>query len=86
MTTPDHDASGLKAFRRVCNLVIAQTAKPQHGRLIEYAAAYAKAGLEMTDKEEIRVQCLYILNNLSGWRGEEAADAKAVLKYLSKNY
>jgi hypothetical protein len=37
------------------------------------------------DREEgIRVQLLYVLNNLSGWRGEEARAAKATLRAVSK--
>ncbi len=34
--------------------------------------------------EEMRVQILYVLSNLSGWRGERAREVKAVLKEASK--
>ena len=47
--------------------------------LIHYAAAYAKADATMTGRDW-EVQCLYILNNLSGWRGDEAKAVKAFLK------
>lgn len=48
-----------------------------------YARAYANAGIGMRG-EEARVQCLYILNNLSRWRGPLARDVKAVLKATGK--
>ena len=51
--------------------------------LIHYAASYAKAAREM-EGYEWRVQCLYILNNLSGWRGEKAKEVKEFLKAESK--
>ena len=34
--------------------------------------------------EELRVQILYVLSNLGGWRGERAKEVKAVLKQASK--
>lgn len=49
-----------------------------------YAKAYAKAGLEMTDPEMVRVQILYILNNTGSWRGEVARHTKAGFKQIEK--
>ena len=34
--------------------------------------------------EELRVQLLYVLSNLQGWRGERAREVKEVLKKASK--
>jgi hypothetical protein len=34
--------------------------------------------------EELRVQLLYVMCNLAGWRGERAREVKAVLKAASK--
>jgi hypothetical protein len=34
--------------------------------------------------QELKVQLLYVLSNLSGWRGERAREVKAVLKAASK--
>jgi len=34
--------------------------------------------------EELRVQILYVLSNLSGWRGPRAREVKAVLKKAMK--
>jgi len=49
------------------------------GKYTEYAKTYAKAGLEMTE-EELKIQVLYVLNNLPYWRGELARQVKQVLK------
>ena len=35
---------------------------------LNYAVAYAVAGQSMTDYE-LKVQCLYVLNNMIYWRG-----------------
>ncbi len=40
---------------------------------LNYAVNYAKAGLSMTeDSEDFRVQCLYVVNNISNWRSTKA--------------
>jgi len=49
------------------------------GKYTEYAKTYAKAGLEMTE-EELRMQVLYVLNNLLYWKGELAKQVKQALK------
>lgn len=51
-----------------------------------YAKAYAKAGLGLAedDQEAIQVQCLYILNNMSNWRGPVASECREVFKALAK--
>jgi hypothetical protein len=49
-----------------------------------YARSYAETGIALcVTREEIEVQCLYILNNISGWRGEEAKLVRAGLKDLT---
>lgn len=51
-----------------------------HGDLC-YAQSYAKAGLQMhMTGYALYVQILYVLSNLSGWRGEEARATKTVLR------
>ena len=51
-----------------------------------YAKTYARAALHnpYTGKEmegdELKTQLLYVLNNLTYWRGEEARQAKSLLK------
>jgi len=73
----------IQSFHQVCRLVIIAGERGLPGQLILYAARYAKAGLQMTSHDAIACQCDYILNNLSGWRGEEAVSAKRVLRELS---
>lgn len=69
----------LSDFHTACRKVIAARNNPA----VSYAVGYAEAGLGMTDQESCRVQCLYILNNIAGWRGEEAKAARAEFKRLS---
>lgn len=78
------EAIGTMAFNEACQRIIHAARQAKPGALIHYAVAYAKAGLNMTDREMIRVQCLYILNNLQGWRGEEAKQVKATLNQFAK--
>lgn len=51
--------------------------------LMAYAQSYAKAGIGMRG-EELKVQILYVLNNLGGWRGDTARRVKAQLKKVLK--
>jgi len=39
---------------------------------------------EMMTGDVLKTQLLYVLNNLSGWKGERADEVKAVLKKHSK--
>ena len=40
---------------------------------LNYAVNYARAGLSMDeDSEDFRVQCLYVVNNISNWRSTKA--------------
>lgn len=49
----------------------------------DYAKAYAKAGIAMRSGDEIKMQCLYILNNMGHWRGPVAKQCREVFKRLS---
>ncbi len=51
---------------------------------LQYAASYAEAAYGMTGRER-EVQILYILNNLSTWRGDEARKIKAELKLIAED-
>ena len=66
-------------------LVVANQSSPA----LNYAVNYAKAGLDMDENShEFRVQCLYLVGNISGWRAtksgsvtkEEIKEARKVLK------
>lgn len=77
--------TGTLAFTECCLRVIrASQAQKTPTAMIHYAASYAAAGRHMHDRSAIRVQALYILNNLQGWRGEEARLVKAQLREFAR--
>jgi hypothetical protein len=49
-----------------------------------YAKAYARAGIQLFDPSDQRTQCLYVLSNLSHWRGDLARQCREALKRLAK--
>lgn len=69
----------LSAFHSACKAVIDARTSPA----VRFAVNYAAAGLGITDPESCRVQCLYILNNITGWRGDVAKATRAEFKRLS---
>jgi hypothetical protein len=50
---------------------------------VNYAVNYAKAGCSMRGKE-LRIQCLYVLNNITHWRGDLAKSIRSILKDFTK--
>ena len=50
---------------------------------LNYAVNYARAGQRMAG-HELKVQCLYVLNNMSRWRGDVAKEVRQILKDYSK--
>ena len=76
---------GTLAFNEACQRVMHWAGKNSKRYTVSgpMAYVYARAGLHMTDREMIRVQALYILSNLQGWRGEEARMVKATLKHFA---
>lgn len=71
--------NNLEEFRNACRALLANKEKPA----LNYAVGYAREGLGLTDPEAVRVQCLYILNNMSGWRGDIATKCRITFKRLS---
>jgi hypothetical protein len=69
----------LAIFHRACQRVYDHRAE----KSLNYAVGYAAAGLSLTDTEECRVQCLYILNNISYWRGALAKECREDFRRLS---
>ena len=57
--------------------------KKSYDTSLNYAVEYARAGLCMTG-EELKVQCLYILNNITHWRHPEAKAVRQTLKDFTK--
>lgn len=75
---------GTLAFTECCQRVIRAAAKRPQAAGLQFAASYAQSGLRLYEREAIRAQALYILDNLSGWRGDEARMVKAQLKEFGK--
>lgn len=63
--------------REALELIVANDADPDLNYAINYAE-YALSLLE--DTEELRVQCLYVANNLATWRHPQAKEARAAIK------
>jgi hypothetical protein len=72
---------GTEAFIECCMRVIKHAPDTGNG---PYAKGYANEGRRMAlrgeDREVLDTQALYILNNLRGWRGEEARMVKKTLR------
>lgn len=67
-----------------CMSAVCNAAKGKTGN-IAYAAGYASAGRRMYDDGERRVQALYILNNITHWRGDEAKRVRTRLKEFARD-
>jgi hypothetical protein len=67
-------------FHEACRSIVAH----QGVRSLNYASNYAKHGLLVSDPHEQRVQALYILNNMTHWRGDIAKRVREALKTASK--
>jgi hypothetical protein len=71
---------GTEAFFEACQRIA------RNENCDPYAKAYAKAGIAMCRNytmEAIKVQSLYLLSNLTYWRGEEAKKVKNVLRHFA---
>lgn len=53
-------------------------------KALNYAVNYAKYGLEIEELADAKVQALYILNNITRWRGDLAKEVRATLKEVAK--
>lgn len=54
-----------------------------YSKSLNYAVNYCKQALNMSG-EELRVQCLYILGNITHWRHYKAKEVREILKMYSK--
>ena len=57
--------------------------KKSYHTSLNYAVNYCRAAQGMSG-EELRVQCLYILNNIVSWRHPQAKDVRQALKTYCK--
>ncbi len=57
--------------------------RASYPKSLNYAVEYCRAALYMGG-EDLRVQCLYILGNISRWRHPEAKAVRETLKAYSQ--
>lgn len=71
-------------FEEACRAVVAVGDDQKQVNQVNYAVGYARAGLRMVLSHEKKVQALYILGNITRWRGDKAKEVRAFLKAFSK--
>lgn len=71
-------------FEEACQAVVDAGKDKNQIRQVDYAVGYARAGLRMVLAHEKKVQAVYIVNNISSWRGDTAKAVRAFLKEFSK--
>ncbi len=78
-------------FRQCCEAVVAAGNDPKQANQVNYAYGYAQTGLlilsrhkalGITDQHEIKVQALYIVTNITRWRGDTARAVRVSLKKI----
>ena len=57
--------------------------RDSYSKSLNYAVEYCRAAMYMSG-EDLRVQCLYILGNITRWRHEKAKEVRATLKAFTK--
>jgi hypothetical protein len=57
--------------------------KSSYRTSLNYAINYCKEALDLTGGE-LKVLCLYILNNITRWRHPQAKEVRIILKNFSK--
>lgn len=57
--------------------------KKAYDTSLAYAIGYCQNALSMFG-HDLKVQCLYILNNISHWHGEGSKDVRNILKSFTK--
>ncbi len=70
----------LEEFHLACQNIVDN----REAKALNYAVNYARYGLTVTSLYEAKVQALYILNNMTHWRGEVAKETRAILKAIGK--
>jgi len=68
----------INKFHIACHNIIANKDKPT----LNYAVNYARYGLELEELADAKVQALYILNNITHWRGDLAKETRQTLKEM----
>lgn len=63
--------------RKAINIILSD--KCSYNTSLNYAVNYCRVALSM-EGEELQVQCLYILNNITRWRHQNAKEVRKILK------
>jgi hypothetical protein len=74
----------LEKFQDACMEVIKAANDPKQVTQVNWAGNYAKYGLLIKDEQEAKVQAMYILNNITHWRGDTAKEVRATMKKIMK--
>ena len=62
--------------QEACQKIVENSSEPA----LFYAVNYAAYGARLPNGHELKVQCLYVLNNITRWRGDVAKEVRATLK------
>lgn len=73
-----------REFHVICKAILQWQKDNPKSRALDWAAGYARAGLEIRTHAGLRAQALYLRNNLSKWRGDYAKATRAKLDALIK--
>jgi len=74
------DSTMINKFHEACQNIVDNADQ----KALNYAVNYAKYGLELEELADVKVQALYILNNMTHWRGDLAKETRATLKEVAK--
>lgn len=67
-------------FAKTCQTIIDN----RESRALNYCVPYARHGLKCKTKREIHVQGIYMLSNMTHWRGPVAKQIRKDLKAIIK--
>jgi len=66
----------IEYFHQACQNIVDN----RDQKALNWAVNYAREGLRMNEVDDARTQALYILNNISYWRGPIAEESRSILK------
>jgi hypothetical protein len=75
----EHEIGGPMSTKEALQAIVNHKDEPS----LNWAVNYAQAGLTMSG-EDLRVQCLYVVGNITRWRGPLAKRVREALKRGAK--
>lgn len=70
----------LKDFHKACQNIVDN----QDLVALNWAVNYAKHGLTIDNMHEAKIQAMYIVGNITSWRGLTAQETRATLKSMNR--